>query len=66
MENTNNSLLTVVSGQGGHSVSVLGSTYRIVIGGEQTNGAYTLIVTCLVESQLFCGHQALNSHEVIK
>ena len=43
MESTNNSPLTVVSAQGGHSVSVLGSTYRIIIGDEQTNGAYALI-----------------------
>ena len=42
MENTINPL-TSVSPQGGHSVSVLGDTYRIIIGGEQTNGAYALI-----------------------
>ena len=33
MENTNNSL-TVVAAQEGHSVSVVGDTYRIVIEGE--------------------------------
>jgi quercetin dioxygenase-like cupin family protein len=42
MENTNNSITTVAS-QSGPSVSVAGDTYRIIIGGEQTNGAYALI-----------------------
>jgi quercetin dioxygenase-like cupin family protein len=42
MENTRNSL-TAVAPQGGHSISILGGTYRIIIGGEQTNGAYSLI-----------------------
>ena len=42
MGNANHSL-TDVAPQGGPSVSVLGSTYRIIIGSEQTNGAYTLI-----------------------
>jgi quercetin dioxygenase-like cupin family protein len=42
MENTCNSL-TAVAPQGGHSISILGGTYRIIIGGEQTNGAYSLI-----------------------
>jgi quercetin dioxygenase-like cupin family protein len=42
MENTNNSL-TAVAAQEGPSVSVVGDTYRIVIGSEQTNGAYALI-----------------------
>src|SRR5215469_5482845 len=42
MENTNNSL-TVVAAQEGHSVSVVGDTYRIIIGSEQTNGAYAFI-----------------------
>ncbi|MGA8084984.1 MAG: hypothetical protein WB988_24285 [Candidatus Nitrosopolaris sp.] len=42
MENANNSL-TVVATQEGHSVSVVGDTYRIVIGSEQTNGAYAFI-----------------------
>jgi quercetin dioxygenase-like cupin family protein len=43
MENTNNSLLTAVAAQEGPSVSLLGGTYRIVIGSEQTNGAYALV-----------------------
>ena len=43
MESTNNSPLTAVSAKGGNSISVVGSTYRLVIGGEQTNGAYALI-----------------------
>jgi quercetin dioxygenase-like cupin family protein len=42
MENTSNSL-TAVAPQGGYSISILGGTYRIIIGSEQTNGAYTLI-----------------------
>jgi quercetin dioxygenase-like cupin family protein len=42
MENTNYSL-TAVAPKEGPSVSVVGDTYRIVIGGEQTNGAYALI-----------------------
>jgi quercetin dioxygenase-like cupin family protein len=42
MENTNNSITTVAS-QGGPSLSVVGDTYRIIMGGEQTNGAYALI-----------------------
>jgi hypothetical protein len=42
MESTNNSITTVAS-QSGPSVSVVGDTYRIIIGGEQTNGAYALI-----------------------
>jgi quercetin dioxygenase-like cupin family protein len=42
MQNTNNSLI-VVSAQEGPSVSVVGDTYRIVIGSEQTNDAYALI-----------------------
>jgi hypothetical protein len=42
LENTNNSL-TVVAAQEGYSVSVVGDTYRIIIGSEQTNGAYAFI-----------------------
>jgi quercetin dioxygenase-like cupin family protein len=42
MENTNNSPIAVAA-QEGPSVSVVGDTYRIVIGSEQTNGAYALI-----------------------
>jgi quercetin dioxygenase-like cupin family protein len=42
MENTNNSLTTVAP-QEGLIISVVGDTYRIVIGGEQTNGVYVLI-----------------------
>jgi quercetin dioxygenase-like cupin family protein len=42
VENTNNSL-TAVAAQEGSIVSVVGDTYRIVIGSEQTNGAYALI-----------------------
>jgi quercetin dioxygenase-like cupin family protein len=42
MGNTVDSI-TAVGGKDGPVVSVLGDTYRIVIGGEQTNGAYTLI-----------------------
>jgi hypothetical protein len=46
MESTNNSL-TAVAAQEGPSVSVVGVTYRIVIGSEQTNGAYALIDTLI-------------------
>lgn len=42
MENINNSL-TAVAAQEGPIVSVVGDTYRIVIGSEQTKGAYALI-----------------------
>jgi quercetin dioxygenase-like cupin family protein len=42
MENTSNSI-TAIAPQGGLSVSVVGDTYRIIIGGEQTNGAYALV-----------------------
>jgi quercetin dioxygenase-like cupin family protein len=42
VENTINPL-SYVSPHGGHSISVVGSTYRIIIDGEQTNGAYTII-----------------------
>jgi quercetin dioxygenase-like cupin family protein len=42
MENTSNSI-TAIAPQGGLSVSVVGDTYRIIIGGEQTKGAYALI-----------------------
>jgi quercetin dioxygenase-like cupin family protein len=42
MENTNNSLTSVAAHEG-PSVSVVGDIYRIVIGSEQTNGAYALI-----------------------
>jgi quercetin dioxygenase-like cupin family protein len=42
MENTNYSLTTVAPKEG-PSVSVIGDTYRIVVGSEQTNSAYVLI-----------------------
>jgi quercetin dioxygenase-like cupin family protein len=42
MEKSNN-LLTAMEPNQGPSVSVVGDTYRIVIGSEQTNGAYALI-----------------------
>jgi quercetin dioxygenase-like cupin family protein len=42
MENIN-SFLTAIAPKEGPSVSVVGDTYRIIIGGEQTNDAYTLI-----------------------
>jgi quercetin dioxygenase-like cupin family protein len=42
MKNKNNSIAAVAA-QDGPSVSVVGDTYRIVIGSEQTNGAYALI-----------------------
>ena len=42
MENANNSL-TVIAAQEGPNASVVGDTYCIVTGSEQTNGAYALI-----------------------
>jgi len=42
MENTNN-YITTVGAQEGPSLSVVGDTYRIIIGSEQTNGAYALV-----------------------
>jgi quercetin dioxygenase-like cupin family protein len=42
MENTNYSLMAIASKEG-PSLSVLGDTYRIVVGDEQTNGTYALI-----------------------
>lgn len=41
MENTNSSLTTVAAE--GPRVSVVGDTYRVIIGGEQTSGAYALV-----------------------
>jgi hypothetical protein len=35
--------LTAVAPQEGPSISVVGDTYRIVIGSEQSNGTYALI-----------------------
>jgi quercetin dioxygenase-like cupin family protein len=42
MENISNTV-TAVAAQEGPSVSVVGDTYRIIIGGEQTRGAYAFI-----------------------
>jgi quercetin dioxygenase-like cupin family protein len=42
MENISNPV-TAVAAQEGPSVSVVGDTYRIIIGGEQTRGAYAFI-----------------------
>jgi quercetin dioxygenase-like cupin family protein len=42
MENTNKSIIAM-DPQEGPSLSVVGDTYRIVIGIEQTNGAYALV-----------------------
>jgi quercetin dioxygenase-like cupin family protein len=41
MKNTNKSITTV--GQEGPSLSMVGDTYRILIGSEQTSGAYALV-----------------------
>jgi quercetin dioxygenase-like cupin family protein len=41
MKNTNKSITTVA--QEGPSLSMLGDTYRILIGSEQTSGAYALV-----------------------
>jgi hypothetical protein len=42
MENANNSFI-VAAPQDGSTVSVVGDIYRIIIGSEQTDGAYALI-----------------------
>jgi quercetin dioxygenase-like cupin family protein len=42
MENTNN-FITAVAAQEGDIVSVVGDTYRIIVGGEQTSGAYAFV-----------------------
>ena len=42
MENTNNSITTVATLEG-DIVSVVGDTYRIIVGSEQTSGAYALV-----------------------
>ena len=42
MENTNNSF-TAIAPQEGPSISVVGDTYRIIVDGEQTNNAYSLV-----------------------
>jgi mannose-6-phosphate isomerase-like protein (cupin superfamily) len=42
MENTNNSITTVAA-QEEPSLSVVGDTYCIIIGSEQTHGAYALV-----------------------
>jgi glyoxylate utilization-related uncharacterized protein len=41
MKNTNKSITTV--GKEGPSLSIVGDTYRILIGSEQTSGAYALV-----------------------
>ena len=44
MENTNNSITILArSSQKGPSLSVVGNTYRIIIGSEQNHGAYALV-----------------------
>ena len=42
MENSNSSIIAVADLEG-DSVSLAGDTYRIIISGEQTNGAYSLV-----------------------
>lgn len=42
MENTNSSI-TAVANLDGDSVSIVGDTYRIIVGSEQTSGAYSLV-----------------------
>jgi hypothetical protein len=42
MESTNNSIIAITDLEG-DSVSIVGDTYRIIIGGEQTGGAYSLV-----------------------
>lgn len=42
MESSNNSIIAITDLEG-DSVSIGGDTYRIIIGGEQTGGAYSLV-----------------------
>lgn len=42
MESTNN-FITTITDLEGDSISIVGDTYRIIIGGEQTGGAYSLV-----------------------
>ena len=42
MESSNNPITAITADQG-HSISMVGDTYRIIVMGEQTNGAYALI-----------------------
>ncbi|MDN5866436.1 MAG: cupin domain-containing protein [Candidatus Nitrosocosmicus sp.] len=42
MESTNN-FIAAITDLEGDSVSIVGDTYRIIIGGEQTGGAYSLV-----------------------
>ncbi|HVH95365.1 MAG TPA: cupin domain-containing protein [Bacillus sp. (in: firmicutes)] len=41
-ESTNNTIIAVTADEG-PSISMVGDTYRIIVKGEQTNGAYALI-----------------------
>jgi quercetin dioxygenase-like cupin family protein len=42
MESTDNTIIAVTADEG-LSISMVGDTYRIIVSGEQTNGAYALI-----------------------
>ena len=42
MESTNNPITTITADEG-PSISMVGDTYRVIVMGEQTNGAYALI-----------------------
>lgn len=42
MVSTNN-FITTITDLEGDSISIVGDTYRIIIGGEQTGGAYSLV-----------------------
>jgi hypothetical protein len=42
MKNKNNSIIAVADLEG-DSVSLVGDIYRIIVSGEQTNGAYSLV-----------------------
>lgn len=42
MDSTNNSIIAIDDIEG-DSVSIVGDSYRIIIDGEQTNGAYSLV-----------------------
>ena len=42
MESTDNTIIAVTADEG-LSISMVGDTYRVIVSGEQTNGAYALI-----------------------
>lgn len=56
MENTNKSITTVAQEE--PSLSMVGDTYRILMGSEQTSGAYALVDMLIPQK----GGPSLHSH----